>query len=806
MPPLRFFLLLISSSFLPACVRARSEDGARIFPVGSAAHQLGRGTCDGCALGDDHDVCPAGSMHVGKVKACLPCGCDDQDTDGDGICDKEDACPHTPSTQAANTNAVSELVHAPAMTWPDVCDPVAAPAAVPAPVEIPLPNPICNHPELCSIRKGTDNSHLNVTPIRSNRAPGLPGSPAFVSELNVATTSRFCQNPLLATDPHCGDNFAIQDARLTDAATADTEKRSQPYHRIRIDRGSVALPRGASTPFDYVNAHSFDTLTQYQVQWQHLEDFAFWQTKAGTLNEIIPLPSPDPQFPEGSAASGLSGKMWLHADSKVGDTLDVGTGVHGEQLANTHLDLSPEHYYFGLGPGPKSHPPFMLIRWPIEIDPSKPTWQPFPDQPPGQTRVVFWGGAALGGPFVLTTGGDVLDIAARVGPGLLSSLTSSPVVLNAVEPFSGWWSTNERAAVLLSADATQVVDSVALSPDGRLVGGADDRRVGCTAGQVLVRCGRTLRCAVPCNGIVGDDPTAPGTSDPTCTLAARPASDGLTDESAFTCQSLDAGPCPAGTMACSSSCFVPCDGSVGCVPDGRFGDEQPDLCGDRSAGATLAVAGNPGVPAVPEPRTDFVGVYARSIDRIFVLGGKDASGTSLRDIWTGRPTGTFVRLPVSADLGEILAGTYHFVDRELYVLDKVPLKLGKKTTKPTGAQLVRLLRVSPFTGEVTPVTSWLSPGVVFDRFFVVQDRDGELLVAASSAVASRHVIVRLEIPAGDVEAVRMGAGQLVAPPFVDPSGYVAVTLDKKTGLLLPGRFSLTQKDAGSKTPIEQVFQ
>ncbi|MBK7585043.1 MAG: trypsin-like serine protease [Myxococcales bacterium] len=766
--------------------------------------------CDECALGSDYDRCGPNSAAPGVPRACAPpCGCE-PDTDHDGICDKEDACPNTPSTLAVNANALSESFHTPTERWPDLCDPVPVPAAKPVPKDIPLPSvgsPPCADP-VCYVKKGTDSSSLRVTPVRSNRAPVLVGSPSHWNFFGVATNFRFCQRPLVpGQDPNCDDQPAVLDARLTDAATAAQEQRAQPYHRIRIDRGLTQLPRGASSPFNYLNAHSFDTKQQYDVKWAYLEDFAFWQTKAGTLAEIIALPSPG--FPDGSVASGLDGKMWLNAATPVGDTFNVGTGFHGEQLANAHFDLAPEKFQLVGTAGPLIWPTFEgdnPILWPLAADPIKRNWQPFPDEPAGQARVAFWSSVAHG-PFVLTTGGDAVDASDRVSPALAASVGAGSRVLNAVEPYGAWWSANERVAVLFARDATSVVDSVAVGDDGQLVGGADDRQVGCTAGQVLMRCASGLKCSIPCNEVVGDDGGNPGPGDPSCTLAAAPGSDGVTDESVVTCQAESGALCAAGSMACSSGCFVPCDGIVGCVPDGRFGDEQPDLCGDRAAGATLAVAQNPGVPALPEPRTEFVGVYSRSLDRLFVLGGRSIAGDRLHDIWTGRPMGHFVRLPLTQSLGDVLAGTYEFVERVLYVLDEVapPQSKSKQGGKPP-PHFLRLLRVDPFDASVTVLTTWPSVGA-FDRFFLVADSDRQLLIAATSTLAHKYAIVRFAVSPLQVTGARLGSGQLAARPVVDPVGYLLVTRDKKNQRLTTERFTLANAAGPQANPsISQVLQ
>jgi hypothetical protein len=358
--------------------------------------------------------------------------------------------------------------------------------------------------------------------------------------------------------------------------------------------------------------------------------------------------------------------------------------------------------------------------------------------------------------------------------------------------------------VLLSRDATRVTDSIAIGADGELVGGADDRQVGCSSGQVLVRCDAGLRCSVPCDGVVGDDPSSPGAADPSCTLAAQPRSDGATDEAAYTCEPLSGGLCSAGTMACSSACFVPCDGSVGCAPNGRFGDEQPDLCGDATAGATLALAENPGVPALPAPRSGFASVYSRSLDRLFIAGGRDLAGALLHDLWTGRPTGGFVRLPLEQSLGEVLAATYDPAGRRLYLVDRALPKGAKKMGKLL-PHSVRLLRVNPFDATVAVVATWPSLGL-FDRYFLTADRDGGLLIAASSTLAHKHAIVRLALPLVKVTAIELESRQLASAPIADPAGYVRVTREKKTGRLLPERFELPTGEASPGAALSQVFQ
>jgi hypothetical protein len=98
----------------------------------------------------------------------------------------------------------------------------------------------------------------------------------------------------------------------------------------------------------------------------------------------------------------------------------------------------------------------------------------------------------------------------------------------------------------------------------------------CGPGEILLDCAGGVFCAPPCNGIVGDH--EPGVADPTCSVVAIDTVQN--DESDAVCNPQFGNPnCAAGTLACVPDCFVPCDGDVGCVPNGRFGDEEPELCG-----------------------------------------------------------------------------------------------------------------------------------------------------------------------------------------------------------------------------------
>jgi hypothetical protein len=170
--------------------------------------------------------------------------------------------------------------------------------------------------------------------------------------------------------------------------------------------------------------------------------------------------------------------------------------------------------------------------------------------------------------------------------------------------------------------------------------------------------------------------------------------------------------------------------------------------------------------AAPSPRTGFRPVYSRMMGWLLLVGGTDTTtGKPAREIWA-RSTdgGSWSRITTKGYAPEtVLAATFSYGDRRLWILDETafgPVKMG------------RLARVDVATGSAEVIGKW--PRVrLFDRYWLVADRDGALLFTASSSKLRRHFVIRirLDAPHPRVAGVHMGGFELVGPPVVDGDGY-----------------------------------
>jgi hypothetical protein len=119
--------------------------------------------------------------------------------------------------------------------------------------------------------------------------------------------------------------------------------------------------------------------------------------------------------------------------------------------------------------------------------------------------------------------------------------------------------------------------------------------------------------------------------------------------------------------------------------------------------------------------------------------------------------------------GQVLAASYSYFEKKLWILDEVNF------AGHWGAKR-RIVRLDPETGAAETLAVFPRLGLFEDYWFRV-DRDGSLLLFASSPKAKKHVIARLGVAQGKLQifGVRLGQGALVAPPTVDMEGYWLVT-------------------------------
>lgn len=173
--------------------------------------------------------------------------------------------------------------------------------------------------------------------------------------------------------------------------------------------------------------------------------------------------------------------------------------------------------------------------------------------------------------------------------------------------------------------------------------------------------------------------------------------------------------------------------------------------------AMLSDDGNPVplyAPASLATRTG-VGVVLSATERaVFWVGGVTPQGELPGDLHRLDVTsGHVVRREVyGVAPRRVLAATYRFQDRSLYVVDEV--RVGKIV------KLARILRIDPATGVGELVGSWVrSPHV--DQVFLSAAAGGDLVLAGSSTSKVRFRAVQLQVDDGSVHVRRAAKGKAV---------------------------------------------
>ena len=830
------------------CDRCIGGDDGDPFVASPYYHPLGcdPDTDDPCELVAPR--CEEGTLHAGEIVDCLPLigdpvtrasVCNHVDTDHDAIADDDDCCSQVADVTNADSNLTAErynfvvdagagdVINVPpeqvtkaqmlGHTWGDACDPVPVPAARATTYKLLQEPEIIRH------------DLIEVAPLASHRSR-LNGVSTTVADMvevqNVETHFRACMRPdptAIPPDPVCVSLSSMKDARLLDALNLDDEDRPHPYHRVTMSLpGQVPLPgepliRPGQTAFFNYDQPDVRTSPQ-QFQWLFHLDIERWLADSTSF-----VPPTEP-----TSLSGFMGTFWVFADTCAGRTSErdfttnfphrctkkeldggppdppisndpelrnVGTGLpHGNNLASAHFDIVPIEdappspgvppstfqFFSDLSainvlPRPDGcHPPGRFVP-PTGINFFS---RPFLDSPPGEVRMLVSPDLEFGTPSYVGYDGLLHDATAQMDDAILAALTGSDSLLvAAAEPAYYPASQNPTIAVVLSEDGTTVRAKMAVQLDGSLVetSAASGPTLPCTAGTVLINCGGVQSCVVPCDGTIGDG------SGAACTLEALPSFD---DESSVLCQPLiGVPPCPAGTISCVSTCAVPCDGTIdeACT---ELNDEGPLLCGELP-GAASAAAATAG-PCLPAPRRDFQAIYSRHLDRLFILGGRDAATNDrLDDVMVMTSQGTF---PFStASLGRVRAVTYSYRTGSLWVLDEVrkPKRRHRHHRRwrhhrwhHGGQKRLRLLEIDARTGTHTVVAEWKRRRL-FDRHWLVSDLDGSLLVIASSKWRRRHVVARFEAETNRLTHVVRRPGRLLLAPSVDAFGYAFVKAKRR---------------------------
>jgi hypothetical protein len=176
------------------------------------------------------------------------------------------------------------------------------------------------------------------------------------------------------------------------------------------------------------------------------------------------------------------------------------------------------------------------------------------------------------------------------------------------------------------------------------------------------------------------------------------------------------------------------------------------------------------VPAAeggPEGRSDFVPVFSRVEDRLFVVGGQ-VEDEPIGDVWMRSVHGELgweeIALFPQGPLGRVESATYSFADRRLWVLDQ------------DATQKWRLLRIQPTTGYTQVVATW-NENSPWDWYRLVLDHDGQVLLVATHESSNKHVVARIEVtPYHGYDPIMVShldirTGTIAFPPAVHAVGY-----------------------------------
>lgn len=175
----------------------------------------------------------------------------------------------------------------------------------------------------------------------------------------------------------------------------------------------------------------------------------------------------------------------------------------------------------------------------------------------------------------------------------------------------------------------------------------------------------------------------------------------------------------------------------------------------------------------PSPRLSFFAVYSRHLRSGYVIGGVDPVtyqqvGTIRRHV-VGAPL--WFDLPAIVTIGQPLAATVSFVDRGLYVLDEIAAQ---------GQRVARLLRFDALTGGGTVLGAWPRSDL-FDKLWLTLDREGSVLLIASSEALMEHTVARIRVDRSEpsVKRVLTHPGRLAWPVVVDRDDYVFFVEDEE---------------------------
>lgn len=412
--------------------------------------------------GNACDICPGFDDYIDGDYDGVPYGCDkcpkdgnlddvdgfvdtsNGDWDGDGVCNSFDICVYAKDPGQLNSNSLAETVRG---TWVegDACEPVPATRA-----DV-LDWDELNHPLAFAGARWRRADRFNVITLRSN-AIGTVDPGLSLPVYDVPTDFRFCGD---SEGIDCLAPENVHDQHLEPGLTAATETADMPWHRITLE--------GMSAPGEQ-RIYDHQGVVAATERWLYVDDAA--RFAADGLMVV-----PPPTDTDVSPAEGLQGNLWIHSNTGVGSTLNIGTGYHAKGLANHYFYLDPEWVDFQSPWAPiiLQEPAFFELFYP-KGDPAP--WRDLGDQ------ILIKGGRDLmvqteTGFGLLSATGAAQDLADVLSRESLAMMGGTQVMAGSMDaPFK-----DEPMALFLSADGARLAGALYLTGE-KLITSADREAPG----------------------------------------------------------------------------------------------------------------------------------------------------------------------------------------------------------------------------------------------------------------------------------------------------------------------------------------